>query len=85
VSSLLVLIPVALGLLGVAIWAFVWAVDHEQFEDLENEGARILLEEDPSADLRPSDDGSQDGAEDRRIARGEAGARTAARDEEAPS
>lgn len=45
-SSLLVLVPIALVLLGVAIWAFVWAVDHEQFDDLENEGSRILFDDD---------------------------------------
>ena len=40
-------VAAALGLvlLGVAIWAFVWAVDHDQFEDLDQAGARILFEE----------------------------------------
>ena len=51
-SSLLVLVPIALLLLGVAIWAFVWAVDHEQFEDLESEGSRILFDDD--LDARPA-------------------------------
>jgi cbb3-type cytochrome oxidase maturation protein len=46
-NSLFVLIPVALLLLGVAIWAFVWAVDHAQFDDLEDEAERILFEHDP--------------------------------------
>ena len=47
VTSLLILIPVALLLLGLAIWAFVWAVDHEQFDDLDEQAERILFEEDP--------------------------------------
>jgi len=45
-SSLFVLVPIALLLLGVAIWAFVWAVDHAQFEDLDDAGERILFQED---------------------------------------
>lgn len=45
-SSLFVLIPIALLLLGVAIWAFVWAVDHAQFEDLDDAGKRVLFQED---------------------------------------
>ena len=45
-SILVVLIPLGLMLLGVAIGAFVWAVRHEQFEDLEAEAGRILFDED---------------------------------------
>jgi cbb3-type cytochrome oxidase maturation protein len=45
-ASLYLLIPIALLLLGVAVAAFLWAVDHGQFEDLESEGERILFEED---------------------------------------
>lgn len=45
-TILLVLIPLGLLLLGLAIAAFVWAVRHGQFEELEGEGMRILLDED---------------------------------------
>jgi len=55
-SSLLVLIPVALVLLGVAIYAFVWAVDHEQFEDLDSEGTRILFDDEPGTVARQDAD-----------------------------
>lgn len=44
-AALYVLIPIALLLLAVAIAAFVWAVDRDQFEDLEAEGERILLDD----------------------------------------
>lgn len=54
-SSLLVLVPIALVLLGVAIWAFVWAVDHEQFDDLESEGSRILFEDGPDEPASETD------------------------------
>jgi len=45
-AAIYVLIPIALLLLGVAIAAFLWAVDHEQFEDLEGEDERILFDDD---------------------------------------
>ena len=48
-TILLVLIPLGLLLLGLAIAAFVWGVRHGQFEDLEGEGLRILLDEDAPA------------------------------------
>ena len=51
-SSLLLLVPVSLLLLGVAVWAFVWAADHAQFEDLDDAGERILFEDDAAG---PSD------------------------------
>lgn len=41
-----VLIPVSLVIIIGAIWAFVWSVRNDQFEDLEKEGHRILFEED---------------------------------------
>lgn len=34
-NIILLLIPISLVLLGVAIWAFFWAVNHAQFDDLE--------------------------------------------------
>lgn len=54
-NSLLILIPIALVLLGVAVWAFVWAVDHQQFEDLDEEGQRILFDDfDPANPANPA-------------------------------
>ena len=46
-ASLLLLIPLGLALLGVAIWAFFWAVDHGQFDDLDTPATRILEDEQP--------------------------------------
>lgn len=45
-ESIYILIPVALGFAGVGIWAFFWAVDTDQYEDLDREGQRILFDED---------------------------------------
>jgi len=41
-----VLIPVSLVIVAVAVWAFVWAVRNDQFEDLEKEAFRILFDKD---------------------------------------
>jgi cbb3-type cytochrome oxidase maturation protein len=48
-AALFVLIPLALLLLAAAVAAFVWAVDHDQFEDLEREGERVLFDDEPEA------------------------------------
>ncbi|HXV36005.1 MAG TPA: cbb3-type cytochrome oxidase assembly protein CcoS [Myxococcota bacterium] len=45
-SILFVLIAVGLALLALAAWAFIWAVDHDQFEDLEQAAHSILLDAD---------------------------------------
>jgi cbb3-type cytochrome oxidase maturation protein len=46
VSILFALIPLAMLLLGVAVWAFFWAVRSGQFEDLDTPAVRILLDDD---------------------------------------
>ena len=37
-----VLIPLSLMLLGLAVWAFFWAVRNDQFEDLDTPAMDIL-------------------------------------------
>lgn len=44
-NSIYLLVPLSLTLVGAAVWAFFWAVDRGQFEDLED-GSRAALEED---------------------------------------
>ena len=39
---LYLLIPMALGVAGVALWAFLWAVRTGQFDDPEGDAWRIL-------------------------------------------
>jgi cbb3-type cytochrome oxidase maturation protein len=46
-NILLVLIPVSLVLIGVAVWAFFWAVNHGQYDDLDTPALRVL-EDDPA-------------------------------------
>ena len=45
-NSIYLLIPLSLLLVGVAVWAFFWAVNGGQFEELD-ERAEAALEEDP--------------------------------------
>ncbi|WP_275286457.1 cbb3-type cytochrome oxidase assembly protein CcoS [Halomonas elongata] len=45
-SILYLLIPLSLILLGLAVWAFFWAVNNDQFDDLEGPAYRILFDED---------------------------------------
>ncbi|MCU0759057.1 MAG: cbb3-type cytochrome oxidase assembly protein CcoS [Steroidobacteraceae bacterium] len=44
-ESLYLLIPLSILLVVAAVWAFFWAVNQGQFEDLD-EPARSILEED---------------------------------------
>ncbi len=46
-GSLYLLIPLSILLVGAAVWAFFWAVNHGQFEDLD-EPARAILDDDPA-------------------------------------
>ena len=45
-SILYVLIPLALLLLGGAVWAFFWAVGSGQFDDLDTPAMRIIMDDD---------------------------------------
>jgi len=44
-TVLFALIPLAILLLGFAVWAFFWAVRSGQFDDLDTPAVRILLDE----------------------------------------
>jgi len=45
VNIMLVLIPISLLLVALAVWAFFWAVDHDQFEALDRAALAPLLED----------------------------------------
>lgn len=53
-TILYLLIPLSLLLLGLAVWAFFWAVKNDQFDDLEGPAYRILFDEDEN-DLTPEE------------------------------
>lgn len=47
-TALYILIPIAVVLVGLAIWLFFWAVDSGQYDDLEGPAHSILFDdEDP--------------------------------------
>ena len=58
-SILFLLIPLSLILLGVAIWAFFWAVDSNQFDDLSGPAYSILYDEDEKATLKAEEQSPQ--------------------------
>lgn len=47
------LIPVSIVILAIAIWAFFWAVKHEQFDDLEGPAHKIILEDKGHVQTKP--------------------------------
>ena len=60
-SILFLLIPLSLILLGIAIWAFFWAVNSDQFDDLSGPAYSILYDDDvkphkstaPKSEIQP--------------------------------
>jgi cbb3-type cytochrome oxidase maturation protein len=58
-NSIYLLIPLSLVLVGAAVWAFFWAVNHGQFEDLDEPG-RSILEEDPPPQPQPPESTPRD-------------------------
>ncbi len=45
-NMLYVLILLAVMLLGVAVWALLWAIKTGQFDDLESQGWSVVLDDD---------------------------------------
>ncbi|MEZ5463282.1 cbb3-type cytochrome oxidase assembly protein CcoS [Dokdonella sp.] len=51
-NIILLLIPISLLLLGLGVWAFFWAVNHSQFDDLDTPALTPMSEEsDPAAEV----------------------------------
>lgn len=50
-ESLFLLIPVTLIFLGLAIWGFIWSVNHKQFDDMESPANKILFDDDEQATI----------------------------------
>jgi cbb3-type cytochrome oxidase maturation protein len=60
-SMLYVLIPLALMLLAVAVWALVWAIRSGQFDDLESHGWSVVLDDDQRPPPGPDAEGGEAG------------------------
>jgi len=54
-----ILIPLSLMLLGLAVWAFFWAVRNDQFDDLDTPAMDILDDDEKSADDQEPEGGGQ--------------------------
>lgn len=52
-NVILVLIPVTIVVIGVAIALFFWAVNHQQFDDLDSPAVLPLLEDPPAEPATP--------------------------------
>ncbi|WP_257253271.1 MULTISPECIES: cbb3-type cytochrome oxidase assembly protein CcoS [unclassified Endozoicomonas] len=53
-ESLIILIPIAVLLIALAVGIFLWAVDNDQFDDLEGPAHNILFDDDQPKVSRPT-------------------------------
>lgn len=49
-----ILIPLSLMLLGLAVWAFFWAVRNDQFDDLDTPPLEVLDDDEDEDEARES-------------------------------
>jgi cbb3-type cytochrome oxidase maturation protein len=57
-SSLLILVPLSLLLVGLAVWAFFWATNNGQFDDLDTPAISAILDDEsaPAPTQDPPED-----------------------------
>ncbi len=65
-SILYLMIPMGILIVVGALWAFFWAVDSGQFDDLESPSWRILLDDDTRPPPRPGEKDDAESPEERR-------------------
>ena len=63
---LYLLVPLAVILAGVIVWAFLWSIRSGQFDDLEGPAHRILMDDDdrPPAPTEPESGGAKSPSDD---------------------
>lgn len=63
-SIIYVMIPLAIVLIGLAVWALVWAIRSGQFDDLESQGWTPVLDDDqrPPPESHDDDASGSDGS-----------------------
>lgn len=59
-SIIYLMIPLGIILLGLAVWALVWAIRSGQFDDLESQGWTVVLDD----DTKPPSIEDEENAED---------------------
>lgn len=55
-SMVYVLIPLAVLLLAIAVWALMWAIKSGQFDDLESHGWSVVLDDDQKPPPQENDE-----------------------------
>jgi len=55
-TMLYVLIPLAVMLLALAVWAMIWAIRSGQFDDLDSHGWSVVLDDDQKPPATEADD-----------------------------
>jgi len=63
-NMLYVLIPLAVVLLGVAVWALLWAIRTGQFDDLESQGWSVVLDDDQKPPPFDDEENKENGKEE---------------------
>ena len=63
-NMLYVLIPLAVVLLGVAVWALLWAIRTGQFDDLESQGWSVVLDDDQKPPPFDDEENMENGKEE---------------------
>ncbi len=58
-SIIYVMIPLALVLVGLAVWALIWAIRSGQFDDLESHGWSVVLDDDEKPPEPPADESGE--------------------------
>ena len=56
------LLPVALVIVVIIVWVFMWAVKSDQFDDLEGPAYKILMDDDKPAGKSDRNSASKDNA-----------------------
>ena len=60
-ETIFLLVPLALVLVVIIVWVFLWAVRSDQFEDLEGPAHQILMDEDePKIEPKDAEESSRD-------------------------
>jgi len=65
-TMLYILIPLAVLLLAVAVWALLWAIKTGQFDDLESHGWSVVLDDDQKPPTLVEDNDSKTLPEDKK-------------------
>jgi len=50
-DSIYILIPITVIILAIAVWIFLWAVNNDQFDDMDSPATRILFDDDEQATI----------------------------------